>query len=52
MTIIPMYKTCPKCHKRYSWNPDVGRFNCPYCGGIGRPGKLLKAILTKRKKGK
>jgi len=37
MTILPMYKTCPKCHKKYSWNPDVGKFNCPHCGGLGKP---------------
>lgn len=35
MTIVPDFKKCPVCHKRYSWNPDVGRFFCPYCGGIG-----------------
>ena len=29
MTMVPMIKKCPKCHKKYSWNPDVGNFNCP-----------------------
>ncbi len=52
MTIVPMYKTCSKCHKRYSWNPDVGKFKCPHCGGLGKPGKLLETILTGKKKDK
>ena len=31
MTIMPHWKTCPRCHKQYSWNPDVGVMGCPYC---------------------
>lgn len=52
MTIVPMYKICPKCHKKYSWNPDVGKFSCPHCGGLGKPGKLLEKILSAKKKDK
>ena len=52
MTIVPIYKTCPKCKKKYSWNPDVGKFNCPYCGGLGKPGKLSEKILSGKKKDK
>lgn len=52
MTIVPMYKTCHKCHKKYSWNPDVGKFNCPYCGGLGKQGNLLEKILSNKKKDK
>lgn len=37
MTIIPILKKCPKCHKKYAWNPDVGNFDCPYCHGLGKP---------------
>lgn len=50
MTIMPMYKICSKCRKRYFWNPDVGRFCCPDCGGLGKPGKLLEKILAAKKK--
>lgn len=32
MTIMPMFKICPKCKRRYSWNPDAGNMWCPYCG--------------------
>ena len=35
MTIAPMWETCPKCHKKYSRNPDVGNFHCPHCYGLG-----------------
>ncbi|MDO4987638.1 MAG: hypothetical protein Q4E17_01205 [Synergistes sp.] len=34
MTIVPIWRRCPKCHRRYSWNPDVGHFNCPFCYGM------------------
>ena len=39
MTIVPMYKICPRCKRRYEWNPDIGRMWCPYCG----PGSTLGA---------
>lgn len=33
MSLLPMYKKCRKCKKKYSFNPDVGRgLSCPYCG--------------------
>ena len=35
MTIIPISKVCTKCHKKYTWNPDVGKIFCPYCHGLG-----------------
>lgn len=38
MTMLPMWKKCPECHKKYDWNPDAGHFNCPYCHGLGKPG--------------
>lgn len=37
MSIVPMYKKCLRCKRRYSWNPDVGRMGCPYCGSLGQP---------------
>ena len=38
MTIMPVYKKCSICKKKYSWNPDVGRMWCPQCGPMGTPG--------------
>ena len=38
MTMVPMYKKCPRCRRRYSWNPDVGQMRCPYCESLGQPG--------------
>ena len=36
MTMYPMYKTCPKCNRKYKFNPDVGQgMFCPHCGGTG-----------------
>lgn len=51
MTMVPMWKKCPKCHNSYNWNPDVGQFKCPYCGGVGMPlSNLMDLILKKKKK--
>lgn len=41
MTLISMYKRCPRCKKKYSWNPDTGKIMCPHCG-------ILSLIGTKR----
>lgn len=50
MTMIPMWKKCTKCHKKYDWNPDIGHFICPYCHGLGKPsGSILRKALYKRK---
>lgn len=38
MTMIPMYKTCPRCKRKYSWNLDVGKMWCPNCGSLGMLG--------------
>lgn len=35
MSLLPMYKICQKCKRKYSWNPDVGKLQCPHCGAIG-----------------
>ena len=40
MTIIPIFKKCPVCGKKYVWNPDVGKIICPYCHGLGKPKKI------------
>lgn len=51
MTMVPMMKKCPKCHKKYNWNPDVGNFMCPYCHGLGTPlSNLVNIIRGKKKK--
>ena len=34
MTIVPEYRRCKNCGKKFSFNPDVGNFICPYCGSI------------------
>lgn len=48
MSIRAIWKICPKCHKRYEWNPDVGILVCPYCHGVGkRKQKKLDEFLKK-----
>ena len=37
MTIMPMFTICPKCKRKYSWNPDTGNMWCPYCGPLAAP---------------
>ena len=32
MTMIAQKIECPKCHKIFSCNPDVGKMKCPRCG--------------------
>jgi len=32
MSLLPDWRICPHCHKKFSFNPDVGKFNCPHCG--------------------
>ena len=36
MTIIPIFKKCPVCGKKYVWNPDIGKTICPHCDGLGK----------------
>lgn len=51
MTLVPERKTCPKCHRKYSWNPDVGKFFCPYCLGMGTPlTNLADRVFNKKKR--
>ena len=49
MTMVPMYKICPICKKRYAWNPDVGRFFCPSCK-LESTQKVFQTILKIIKK--
>lgn len=34
MSSLPMYKTCPNCGRKISYNPSIGNMApvCPYCG--------------------
>jgi len=56
MTMVPIYKKCPRCKCRYSWNPDVGKMRCPYCKSLGQPGledfpwKKINDIFKGKKK--
>ena len=55
MTAIPIYKVCPKCCRRYLWNPAAGRTGCPHSGGTrkivkGLLGIILKETIGDRKK--
>lgn len=51
MTMMPIYKKCPRCKKIYSWNPDVGKLWCPYCSLSGSRiiGELLNRGTKKKK---
>ena len=48
MSMRPIIKTCPACHKNYSFNPSVGQFKCPYCHGLGKLKK--ESLISKLKK--
>ena len=54
MTVMPMYKRCPKCKRRYSWNPDAGNMWCPYCGPLAglEAGNMLWNTIKKTAKWK
>ncbi len=49
MSMRPIIKTCPACHKNYSFNPSVGQFKCPYCYGLGKLEKESLISKLKRK---
>lgn len=38
MSILSVFKKCPVCKKKYSWNPDAGQMWCPNCGPTSVPG--------------
>ena len=46
--MVIQVKRCPECKKRFTWNPDVGKFRCPYCFGLGKTKK--EGLLSKIKK--
>ena len=51
MSMLPMYKMCPVCKRRYSWNPDVGQMFCPRCK-VPPVVKRVEGILKYLKKKK
>jgi hypothetical protein len=55
MTMMPIRKVCPRCHRSYYWNPTAGRKFCPYCMGTETPlgytvEKVIDLILSRKKK--
>lgn len=44
MTLTSMYKVCPSCKRRYSWNPDAMQIRCPYCHGVT---PMMREVLKK-----
>lgn len=45
MSMMPQYRTCQQCGRRYAWNPSVGKMACPYCTGKAHPESTLEKIL-------
>ncbi len=52
MTMMPVYKKCPRCNRKYSWNPDVGKMWCPNCGpsGVSEERDIPKFKTIQKKK--
>jgi ssDNA-binding Zn-finger/Zn-ribbon topoisomerase 1 len=51
MTMGPLYKYCPHCKCRYTYNPSVGDLGifCPYCGKPGM-GSIIEGMKRLKKK--
>lgn len=45
MSFVAEKKKCSKCGRLYSWNPDVGKIQCPCCKKKRRKGELEKPDL-------
>ncbi len=45
MSFVAEKKKCSKCGRLYSWNPDVGKIQCPYCKKKKGTGELEKPDL-------
>ena len=56
MTIKPIYKTCPICLRKYSWNPDIGQSGVhtvvrkEYQGLMNYQGEFLREVQKKEDK--
>jgi len=48
MSLFPMKKKCENCHRKYSFNPDIGQIACPYCGGLNMGGDIINGIKDKK----
>lgn len=48
MSALPMYRTCVKCGKMYSYNPSIGDLGivCPYCHAPQTPTGLIRNIFN------
>lgn len=49
MTMVPAWKICLKCRKRYAWNPDAGKMQCPRCSRRLADLNRIGGIFGKRK---
>ena len=47
MTLVPNRVKCTKCGKRFFWNPDVGKGNCPRCGRRWKSMNISKVHMSK-----
>lgn len=47
MSMRPMKVKCPRCGKKYDYNPSVGKFLCPKCGKPYSPDSDPEKIKTK-----
>ena len=50
MSLVADWRICPKCKRKYSFNPDVGNFTCPYCSGKKKPPTLINILKELFKK--
>ena len=52
MTMLQTMKKCPRCKRKYAWNPDLGQgLFCPYCASMGVPaGSAFEEIMRKMKR--
>ncbi|MCR5587621.1 MAG: hydrogenase maturation nickel metallochaperone HypA [Lachnospiraceae bacterium] len=46
MTLVPEYRRCKNCGKRFSFNPDVGNIMCPYCGSLMGKKNFLSGLTN------
>ena len=49
MSMAPIWKVCPMCNKKYSWNPDVGKLVCPHCSKLDDKSETLWDKMFKKK---
>jgi len=49
MTMLPMKRKCEVCGKWYSFNPSIGKINCPHCGALCGTVENKKGLIDKKK---